>query len=85
MSTRRNWLQVIHCNIFYVFTIPEVANLVLITLFNVIAVVKALGTSCNLTVLQYKVLLGLDFHVPLMTLLKFYSSHSYSRRLPALG
>jgi hypothetical protein len=33
---------------------PEVANLVLITLFNAIVVVKALGTSCNLTVLQYK-------------------------------
>ncbi len=49
---------------------PEVANLVLFTLFNAIVVVKALGTSCNLTVLQYKVLLGLDFHVPFMTLLQ---------------
>ena len=70
MSARRNWLQVIHCSIFYVFTMPEVANLVLFTLFNAIVVVKALGTSCNLTVLQYKVLLGLDFHVPFMTLLQ---------------
>ena len=74
------------CPILCVITIPEVITLVHTTLFSIEAVVKALGVSRNLTVSPSKTefqRLAKRFHAAFVTLIRL--SHSYSRRLPALG
>ena len=72
----RTWLQVVHCSIFRVVTVPEGVTLVPAWPFGPVAVAEALGGSRNLTVLQRPgegTPLGLAFPGPLMTLLGFES------------
>ena len=93
------WLQIIHCCILCAFTIPEVITLVLHPAFRRAAVTVGFRNFPQFDSVAPPGIapgrLGLAFYVPILTLLYAPAcvhaavatclSHSYSRRLPALG